>query len=166
MEVAVGGKSYRTGKLDCRTQFHISRRLMPLMVARLDGLRSLAVVLGVPGAVAAARDAELSRKADQKADEVAQSRDAEIEDSVLIASFMPVANALAKMPEADVNYVIDTCLAVCTRVEPGGLAPVMVEGRIMYSDLDMAGMMQLVNAVVKENCGNFFPEPPVSAKSS
>lgn len=163
MDLKIAGKDYRTNKLNAREQFHVSRRLMPILVARLDGLRALAVAVGVPGAA----EVDAAARAEQRTPEE-QATDAKslAADEALVASFLPVANAMAKMPQADVDYVLDVCLGVCQRLEGQQFAPVMANGRLMYQDLDMAGMMQLVQAVVTENCGNFFPVPPVSAKPS
>lgn len=41
-EVEVGGHTYRLGKLDAMTQFHVSRRIMPLITSlREDGASDL-----------------------------------------------------------------------------------------------------------------------------
>jgi hypothetical protein len=46
--VEVGGFSYRIGRIDARKQFHVSRRLMPLL-ARLGGAAALKSQAGADG---------------------------------------------------------------------------------------------------------------------
>jgi hypothetical protein len=118
--VEVGGHQYRVGRIDARKQFHVARRLAPL----LAGMSS------VP------------------------------DKSAGFAAFLgPLTDALSGMSDEDVDYVLDTCLGVCQRIQTNGQgAPVIARGgSLMFEDMDMGQMIQLAVKVIQENLGGFFP---------
>lgn len=80
---------------------------------------------------------------------------ASAEDDSLL-KFKPIAEALARMSDEDSEYILDTCLAVCSRKQEKGFAKVMANGQMMFADIDLAVMIQLTAAVVKENLENFM----------
>lgn len=132
MELEINEKTYKIGKLTAMQQFHIARRLAPALWA-----------LG-----AAANGAESITS---------------LNDSSIFGALGPVAEAISKMSDEDVNYVIQSCLGVVSRQEPKGWARVQASnGHLMFEDIDMATMMQITFAVIKENLGNFFPDQPGS----
>ena len=60
--------------------------------------------------------------------------------------------AIAKIPEEDVNYVIYKCLSVVKRN-----GAVVCRGEsIMFDDLDMNHLLPLTVAVIRTNLGNFI----------
>lgn len=69
-----------------------------------------------------------------------------------------MAEQIAGMPDADVDYVVQACLRVVQREnDKGGWSAVMTpSGQLMFEEIDMMVMLQLVGAVVKENLGGFF----------
>lgn len=70
----------------------------------------------------------------------------------------PLGKALAALPDADVDYIINTCLDVVHfRQQGGGFAPVRSHGALML-ELDMLTLLSLTVQVVKENLGSFFSE--------
>ena len=127
-EIEVGGQLYRIGKLDAFKQFHVARRLAPIQLA-----------MGLSAGEMMAKGAEAN------------------ETAMLGAIMGPIAEIVAKMPEDDVNYILRTCLAVCTRSQgENKWARVMVDANLMFADIDMTHMMRLTIEVVKENLGGFF----------
>lgn len=69
-----------------------------------------------------------------------------------------IIDALAKLDDATLDYVIDHCCAVVKyRDENGHLFPIMASnGRFQYEeDLSMMDLMQIVAEVVKANLKNF-----------
>jgi hypothetical protein len=121
--VTIAGHAYAIGRLDPRKQFHIARRLAPIMEG-LVGLLSSGSSISPETALG------------------------------------PIARQIAGMPDADVDYIISNCLAVCSRestVHGAGWSPVQISnGKLMFEDIDMGAMLQLVAAVVQENLGDFF----------
>lgn len=74
----------------------------------------------------------------------------------------PIAQALAAMPDQEVEQVIGTCLAVVRRKLPrdAGWVPIWnTQAQApQFEDIDLPEMLQLVFAVVQENLGGFLPE--------
>lgn len=141
----VGGVTYRAGKLDAVRQFHVVRRLTPILGC-LQGADMKGLMDGDP--------------------------------EVLAGLLGPVSDAVAGMPDADVDYVLAACLGACQREEASGLGWSAVwnkaAGRPQYDDLTMPDMLQLVGRVVAANLAGFtsgtrptspagpvaFPMPP------
>lgn len=70
----------------------------------------------------------------------------------------PLGKALAELPDADVDYIINTCLDVVHFRQPGGgFAPVRSH-KVLMLELDMLTLLSLTVQVVKENLGSFFSE--------
>jgi hypothetical protein len=118
--IEVGGFSYRVGRIDARKQFHVARRLAPLLAGLSDSAfkgEGVARFLG------------------------------------------PLTDALSRMSDEDVDYVLDVCLSVCHRIQPNGpAAPIMARGGgMMFQDIDMSQMIQLTVKVIQENMQGFFP---------
>ncbi len=136
-EVTVDGHTYRVGKLDAKTQFHVARRLGPAVLA------VGAPLLGMLGA---------ERKA---------------ETSDLLALAGPVAQAMALMSDADANYVIDRCMSVVARQQEDRWAPVATAtGVFMFQDMEWVTLVRLTVEVLRENLGNFFQTAPDAGPSS
>lgn len=139
-EVEIDGNHYRTGLLTAQQQFHVYRRLMPL-------LTDLNTAANIAAAVAATEAVEAEKKADMWA--MLQG---------------PVLNSLAKMSDETVDYVLATCLTVCERRVDSGqsqawarVAVPTANGFAMaYNDIAMVAMLRLVAETVQGNLGNFF----------
>lgn len=143
IEKNISGHNYQIGRLDAFRQFHVARRLAPAIW-----------VLGLAGA---------------KADTFAN---ADAEDSkvlgILGESIVGIANVISAMSNDDAEYVLRTCLSVCTREQTGanggttGWARVQApNGAMMFEDMNnMTVMLQLVFAVIKENLSDFFSALP------
>ncbi|MDD3310951.1 phage tail assembly chaperone [Pseudodesulfovibrio sp.] len=122
MDLTINGNAYRAGRMDARRQFHVVRRLAPI----ISGLTDLKSLMGDP-----------------------------------MAALGPLADAIAEMKDADADYILDACLAVVERKQPaGGWAKVMVNGGLMFQDLDMAAMLRLTWAVLQEDMQGFFDALP------
>lgn len=69
------------------------------------------------------------------------------------------AEALAKLPDADVEYVVGMCLSTMQRqdVKVAAWAPVQVSGRMMFADIDtLPAMMALITHSMKAQFSDFF----------
>lgn len=125
----INGHNYKVGTLDAFKQFHVARRVMPILAQ-----------IGINAAKL--QDMGKLSKSEQGFD----------------AILGPVSDVVAKMPEEDVNYILHSCLAVCKREQPDGRwAPVFVRGQLMFEDLGMQGMLRLTITTIRENLGSFFP---------
>lgn len=139
MELPIEGETYRIGKLDAFKQFHITRRLAPILFALGQGMSSLAP----------------EKQVTEGAEQVVQAG----AEEAIFKAFRPIADVLAKMSDEDTEYVLAQCLNVCSKQQGSGWAPVRVAGRLMFEDMSMQVMMRLTVATIQENLGNFFRDP-------
>jgi len=130
MEFELNGQTYRTGKIDARSQFHIVRRLAPVL-----GEIAPAAAGGNMGGLDA---------------------------------LPPLANAIAKLSDADADYCLFGLLAVVSRKQPQGTGwgPVSTGNTLMYADIDMVGMLQLAWKALEFNMSGFFAALPSDLKEA
>ena len=129
VEFEEGGNAYRVGKLNAFQQFHLSRRVAPL-VPKL-----------VPLVVKMAREGGLK-------DDIAGT--AEL--------MQPFADALGGMADADAEYILSTCLSVVQRDTGGTWAAVWnAQARsCMFDDIDLGLMFRLSFRVLQDSLGPFI----------
>lgn len=133
MEFQIKGINYRTAKLDVFQQLKVSRKLLPVFAGLVSEFGAL------------------------KAQATAGNSGAVLE------SVLPrIADTLAALPDEDVNAVIHPCLSVVSRQHGQGWAPVFPQGALMFDDIDLFTMLQLVARVVADSLGNFLKELPDS----
>ena len=148
MEITLNGIRYSSVRLDAFKQFHIARRLAPVVLS-----------LGM-GASLMMKFKEASASATPK------SKDEEAQEDLaaLAMAGKPIADVLAAMSDIDSEYVLKLCLGAVSREQAGtGFAPILNSaGSLLFSDLGLATMLQLAHAVVMENLGNFMPAPPTA----
>jgi hypothetical protein len=65
--------------------------------------------------------------------------------------FMAVAEPLATLPDEQLDYIRDRCMAVVRRRDGERSFPMVTNGVLMYRDLDMMTMLRLIWAVLEEN---------------
>jgi hypothetical protein len=131
-DVTVGDHNYRIGKLPAMTQFHVVRRIGPVLAS-----------MGISITEMAASGKSLRNDGD------------------LLSIMGTVSDVVAKMSNEDVEYVIYSCLDVVKRQQGERFMPVMT-GRtnFQFQDIGMDTMLRLTVEVLKENLGGFFPVPP------
>jgi hypothetical protein len=139
----VEGHTYSlAGRLDARRQFHVVRRLGPIAGALADVVKNFGQFRDFKSAI----------------------------ETASVRAIEPVLVEIARMPEDDVDYVLGACLSVVRRQVPGGQgwAPVLAQdGRsMMFVDLNMAAMLQLVWRVLEENLAGFFGTSPSSSPAA
>lgn len=124
----ISGHEYQFGKLPAMTQWNVLRRVAPAIVG----------VLGLANVKAAA--------------------DNELDAKDLVTKIEPFLAAMAKLSDADNEYVIDTCLSVVKRKVDGdrGWAQVGTSNALMFDDISMLVMLRLVFETGRENLAGFF----------
>lgn len=133
MEFEIKGVQYRTVKLSVFDQLKVSRKLLPVLAGMLADFQ---------GIKAAAEGGDV-----YKAMETALPK---------------IADSLAGMSEEDTNAIIFPCLSVVSRQNGKGWSPVMAQGTLMFDDIDLMSMLQMVGRVVGDSLGNFLPALPAS----
>lgn len=133
MEFQIKGVNYRAAKLDVFQQLKVSRKLLPVLAGLVSEFSTL------------------------KAQAVAGNSGAVVE------SVLPkIADTLAALPDDDVNAVIYPCMGVVSRQHEKGWVKVFDQGVLMFDDIDLFTMLQLVARVVADSLGNFLKELPAS----
>lgn len=132
---------YQVGKLGPFEQFHVGRKLAPLLAHAIPAL------------------AQIGEVTEQKAS---------IEMLLFSAAAIPIADVLARMAQDDVDYVLHQCLAVCQRKQAKGWAKVFANGVLMFQDVEADALFFLTKAVIEVSLGRFFPtsqsESPTTAE--
>lgn len=131
MEIVVNDQTYMVGKLNALQQFHVMRRLAPVLAGMGMGV------------------AELKTMSDKTA-----------ESAGLLLVLEKVTEVVGQMTDEESNYVIFTCLSMVKRQVPGsGFASIVTSGKppqLMFDDIDMLAMLRLTVEVVKESLQGFF----------
>lgn len=131
MEFDIKGVNYRASKLSVFDQLKVSRKLLPVLAGMLGDFQ---------GIKAAAQGGDVNK--------------------ALESALPKIADSLAEMSEEDTNAIIFPCLSVVARQNGKVWAPVMVQGSLMFDDLDLMSMLQIVGRVVGDSLGNFLPAAP------
>lgn len=132
MRVTIKDRTFSTGVMSAKKQFHVLRRLLPLMDGMKDILDSSALK-------------KLFREGAERV------RISEIE-------LAPLTEKLASLPDADFDYIMDACLDVTEMQQAdGGFAPVRKNGVVLFP-LELAVVMAIVWHVLKENYASFFSD--------
>lgn len=134
--IPIGGHDYTIGRLNALDQLHVSRKIAPIIPSIMPILTEVA-------------KGDLEKViASIETDENAELAGLE----PLAKALEPFMEAIAKIPEEDVNYVIYKCLSVVKRN-----GSVVCRGEsIMFDDLDMNHLLPLTVAVIRTNLGNFI----------
>lgn len=135
----VAGRKFKLNKIDAFKQFHIVRRLGP--------------VLG--DIIAAAQD---MGKLPKKLEDLSES-----EKLDQIAKLIhPVMNGISKLTDEDANKVL---LGLCSAVEVqqmplGNWARVATDAGLMIQDLELPALMQIAGRAFAYNMSGFFATAP------
>lgn len=142
MEFSLKGNNYRLAKLSVFDQLKVTRKLLPVLAGLMADFGSLKALLPADGKIDG-----------KKMDDLAP----------FFETVLPrIADALSSLSEADTNAIIHPCLAVVSRQHMKGWTPVFGSGELMFDDIDLMTMLQLVARVVADSLGNFLPEPAIN----
>ncbi len=144
-EVTIDGKIYSIGKIDAWTSFHVFRRLIPILSSLANAMQ---------GSVLTRADSSVAAQA------------------AFAVGLNAVAQSLAGMSDADIDYVLKSCLKVCKRKNPdsGNWFPMMsMSGTLMYSeDMSASSLLQVTAAILQRQEGllDFFTKAGTSSTPS
>lgn len=133
MEFEIKGQQYRTAKLSVFDQLKVSRKLLPVLAGMMSDFNGI--------------------KSAAQGGDVYQA---------LEKALPKIADSLSVMSEEDTNAIIHPALAVVARQHGKGWTPVFSHGELMFDDIDLFGMLQMVGRVVGDSLGNFLRELPDS----
>lgn len=138
----IGNHDYTIGRLDAFDQFHVSRKIAPIIPTIVPFMTEIL-------------KSNVMDLLDKFGDDPDNPDLSALEDFDLNSfgeSIQPFIDAFAKMPEDDANYVMKKCLSVVTRDG----ARVVVKDSLMFDDLGIEHILPLTIAVVRINLGNFI----------
>ncbi|MBP2167726.1 hypothetical protein J2125_000918 [Erwinia toletana] len=137
MEFELKGQQYRAAKLSVFDQLKVSRKLLPVLAGMLADFQAVRAV---------AQGGDLYQA---------------------IEAVLPkIADALAEMSEEDTNAIIFPCLSVVSRQHGKGWTPLFTQGALMFDDIELFSMLQIVGRVVGDSLGNFLQELPAQETTS
>ncbi|VFR54628.1 probable bacteriophage protein STY1060 [plant metagenome] len=129
-EIELGGARYSLGRLSAKQQFHISRRIAPIVPSLLPLYSGL----------------------------LANRQEGEGLTADSAALLQPLADGIAGLRDEDADYIIDTCLSAVQRQQDGRWVAVWspTQRVLMFQDIELAVMLPLVVRVIVENLGPFI----------
>lgn len=131
----IGGRHFSLSKLDAFKQFHIVRRVGPILTELLPNLDALKV----------------AGEAKNDSDRMKQ-----------LANFAsPILDGLSKLSDADSEYVLHGLLS-CVEVQQaaGNWAKVFANGFMMINDIELPILLQLAARAFAYNLSGFFAALP------
>ncbi|HIE4607739.1 TPA: phage tail assembly chaperone [Klebsiella aerogenes] len=143
MECTIKGVNYRANKLGVFEQLKVSRKLLPILAGLMADFSSIKAMLPT------------TTKLD--------SGNLDKLEPVFNTLLPRIADELSKLTEEDTNAIIHPCLAMVVRENGKQWAPVFRSGELMFDDIELFDMLQLVARVVADSLGNFLPELPDNA---
>lgn len=137
-EIELAGHRYSLGRMSAMQQFHVSRRIAPIIPALIP------VYLRMQ-----ASGKPLTEDLDG-----------------LAAALQPLADGLAALKDEDAEYVIGTCMSVVQRQQSTGWARAWNGKDPMFDDMDLSVTLPLVVQVISANLGSFIQGLLTSQASS
>lgn len=133
----IGGRKFKLCKIDAFKQFHIVRRIGPLLSDLLPAMKGMQNQKNI-------EDLPEGDKLD------------------LIAKFAgPIMNGLSKLPDADADLVLFGLLsAVEVQQAAGNWAKVSTSSMLMIQDLELSVLLQLAGRAFMFNLAGFFGALP------
>lgn len=136
----IGARKYKVSKIDAFKQFHIARRLGPIMGDIIPVAQKLQAKFGA-----------------LKPDEMKEDQ---LEAVAAIAQ--PVLVGFSRLSDDDANKIL---LGLCSAVEmqqtqAGGWAKVSTESQLMFQDLELPELMQIAGRAFMFNIAGFFKLAP------
>lgn len=136
MEVEIKGKTYRVGRLNALNQMYVFKRISPIAIAFLGTLGNIRKFVNVS----------------QKEETTGNDVDVELDFAELGT---PVIQAFSRIPDEDVSFVMAKCLEQVMRLDGKEAHRIMVNGQIMYDDIQLIDLMHLTWLVVRDDLQNF-----------
>jgi hypothetical protein len=140
----LGADTFRIGKLNAFQQFHLSRKVAPIIPTLIPLFLKLkqspAPVVGEDG----------------KATFVKMPLSGDL--GALAEMLQPFADAIAGMPDETAEFILSTCLGVVQRKQGVSWFPVWSASQnvCMFDDLDLGMLMKLAVRVITESLGPFL----------
>lgn len=137
-DFSFNGRNYKLNKLDAFKQYHIVRRLAPILGDLLPAL------------------GKLSKK--KKVEEIGEQE---------LEAFTPIFKGFANLSDEDANRVLMGLVeAVEMQQATGNWARIVVNNQLMFQDFEFPELMQLAGRAFMYNLGNFLKLAPQASKAA
>lgn len=136
------GVEYTFGRIPAMTQFHLTRRLAPV-ITRMSTVDFAALQQSRPSADGQ-EPSTLGR---------------------ILDLMQPIADALHQLSDADCEYVVNACMSHVKRRQGDVFVSVWnkASNSPMFNDIDLPLMLQLTVRSLMENLSGFLPAPAPSS---
>jgi hypothetical protein len=137
MEFTIQDKTYRAKKLNAMKQFHIVRRLVPLIGNFAPALKEMPMIDGKP---------DMTKLKD-----------------IDVGKILPaITSAISSVSDEDADFCIHGLLSVVQKKgdKDEGWFDVCVNGGMMFEDMTLATILQLAFKSLTHNLSDFFQELP------
>lgn len=139
-EFEIGGRKFKVGKLNTFKQFHIVRRIAPILADLLPAIT------------------ELQKQSKNKKIQVNQDN---FEDTATILA--PVLTGFSKLSDVDSEFVL---FGLCSCVEvqiANSWSKVATDSMLMVQDLDLPALLQIAGRSFVANLAGFFATLPAAS---
>lgn len=143
MIIELDDKTFKVDKLSVRDQFHVSRRLTPLLQSFIPIVKTVMVDLGK----------KLDEQEDKQVDfkELAVELFNENQDSI-VNSVSKFTDIISSLPDEQLDYIMDKCLSVCHWKNDKAYVPVLTNP----DNFSMEVNFKLMFYVIKDSLGGFI----------
>ncbi len=173
LEFNIASVDYRAVKIPAMTQNDLVRKLTPVLpnlvplFAAFFKMRETLAPDDTPDQVAEAEE-KTSPAGDVVVPDTKPFDEGAILDKLagLASSFSPLADALASMSKENSDFIIYTCLSSVSMKNGNDWAKLCRGEQIMFDDLELATIYQIVLKVLRYNLGNFITGLVTAAKAA
>lgn len=134
----IGGRKFKAGKINAFKQFHLVRRIAPILADLLPSIK------------------EFQKLFNTKTE---KSQDEKFEELALLAS--PLLKGFSKLSDEDSDKVLFGLLSCVEMLGPGNVwARVATENMLMIQDLELPALLQIAGRAFIFNLSGFFAVLP------
>jgi len=139
-ETEIDGMRFQLWPLNAKDQFHVFRRIAPLITGLGEGLNAVTAEVGEEG----------------------------MTEAQMVRMMAPLFKVLSEMPDSECDYIIDKCMGRIRLFSGSTWVPLTVSGRMQFEDrIDMSVMMRLtVEMLQHTGVLNFLSESPAPNSSN
>lgn len=129
LQFEIDGQEYSASKLDAFKQFHLSRKIAPVIPTLFPMYL-----------------------------EIAKGKDLTNDLAALGAMLQPFTDALANLSDEHSEYVLKTCLSAVRRKQADKWTPIWSNSHntCIFDDMDMGVMIRVCIEVIKDSLGGFI----------
>lgn len=138
-EFEIGGRKFKLSKIDAFKQFHIARRISPLLADLLPAMAEI-------------------QKVDKKS-EAEMNEAQKFEEFAKIVT--PLMHGLAKLSDEDSNRILFGLLAAAeVQQAAGNWTKIANDSMLMIQDIELPAMLQIAGRAFMFNLSGFFGALP------